>query len=94
MQANTVIVRPGQTPSYSQGAVAGEGQGIAMCTLRHFPSLTIHCIEWARQMFDETFADGPQKYMQFREDPQKWLESNAKAALEEHENLEKVRRRR
>jgi ubiquitin-activating enzyme E1 len=92
LQANTVIVRPNYTPSYSQGAVAGEGQGIAMCTLRHFPSLTIHCIEWARQMFDESFVDASSKYMDFRSDPQGWLLKVSKEALEERGTLEQVKK--
>jgi ubiquitin-activating enzyme E1 len=40
-QANSVICLPYKTPSYSEGAVAGEEQGIAKCTLRNFPSLDI-----------------------------------------------------
>jgi len=39
---NSVICLPFKTPSYSEGAVAGEEQGIAKCTLRNFPSLDIH----------------------------------------------------
>lgn len=38
----SVICLPFKTPSYSEGAVAGEEQGIAKCTLRNFPSLDIH----------------------------------------------------
>ena len=41
-----------------QGVVAGEEGGIAKCTLRHFPAVVLHCIEWAREMFDEWFTQG------------------------------------
>jgi len=55
-KANTTVCLPGLTPSYSEGVVAGEGQGIAKCTLRNFPSLPLHCIEWAREKFDDFFV--------------------------------------
>ena len=28
-----------------------------MCTLRNFPSLIEHCIEWARAQFSDLFVD-------------------------------------
>jgi ubiquitin-activating enzyme E1 len=71
--ANTVVVLPGKTSSYSQGVVAGEGQGIAMCTLTNFPALPLHCIEWGRLMFGDHFVSGAQKAAAFLEDPKKWL---------------------
>lgn len=58
-QANSVVCLPHKTPSYSEGATAGETQGIAQCTLRNFPSIILHCIEWAKVMFDEVFVFGP-----------------------------------
>ena len=39
-----------------QGVVAGEDGGIAKCTIRNFPAIILHCIEWAREMFDEWFT--------------------------------------
>ena len=30
--------------------------GIPMCTLRSFPSLVDHCIEWARALFTDLFV--------------------------------------
>jgi hypothetical protein len=66
-QANSVIVLPHKTSSYGEGAQAGEGQGIAKCTLQNFPALPLHCIEWAREMFDENFIDGAQKCLDFLE---------------------------
>jgi hypothetical protein len=32
-----------------------------MCTLRNFPHLIDHCIEWARAKFEDLFADPAQK---------------------------------
>lgn len=76
-QANSVIVLPHKTSSYSEGAAAGEGKGIAKCTLQNFPALPLHCIEWAREMFDENFIDGAQKCLDFLSNPQVWIQKNA-----------------
>jgi len=78
-QANTVTVLPGKTPSYSEGPQPGEGKGIAKCTLQNFPALPLHCIEWAREMFDENFVDGAQKALDFIENPQVWLNKNSES---------------
>lgn len=67
-KANNVVCLPHESPSYSEGAVSGEGQGIAKCTLRNFPSLILHCIEWAREMFDEWFIEGPDIVSSFIKD--------------------------
>jgi ubiquitin-activating enzyme E1 len=91
-QANTVICLPGKTPSYSEGAVAGENQGIAQCTLRNFPFQDLHCIEWAREMFNELFAHGPDAQNSFLENREKFYQKLAAAPLEERSTLEKVKR--
>lgn len=73
-KANNVVVLPGQTPSYSEGATSGEGQGIAQCTLRNFPFLPLHCIEWGKIMFDEWFVMGPDKAADFLKDKNAFFE--------------------
>jgi len=30
-----------------------------MCTMRNFPNLIEHCIEWGRDQFNGVFSDGP-----------------------------------
>lgn len=90
-RANTVVVLPHKTPCYSEGATAGEGQGIAKCTLQNFPALPLHCIEWAREMFDENFVDGAQKANDFLENPQKWLDKNAQDENEQLDGLRTVK---
>lgn len=42
------VVVPHCTASYADGPKDQEDDAIPMCTLRNFPSLIEHCIEWAR----------------------------------------------
>jgi len=91
-QANTAIVIPHLTPSYAEGAQAGENQGIAKCTLQNFPALPVHCIEWGREMFDENFIDGAQKTVSYLKDVKKWLIKNGADENEELDGLRTVRR--
>jgi molybdopterin/thiamine biosynthesis adenylyltransferase len=54
---NTMVIIPHKTVSYDEGeADAPEGEAIPMCTLRNFPSTIIHCIEWARGLFEDLFV--------------------------------------
>eukprot|EP01107_Rhizomastix_libera_P017953 TRINITY_DN888_c0_g1_i4.p1 TRINITY_DN888_c0_g1~~TRINITY_DN888_c0_g1_i4.p1 ORF type:complete len:818 (-),score=277.81 TRINITY_DN888_c0_g1_i4:3485-5938(-) len=59
-KANSEIVLPHQTMSYGEGKDTTQGGGIPMCTLRNFPHLIDHCIEWARAQFTDLF-DVPAK---------------------------------
>jgi ubiquitin-activating enzyme E1 len=44
-----------------------------MCTLKNFPHAIEHCIEWARDTFEGTFADGPKEVEAYIADPTKYL---------------------
>jgi ubiquitin-activating enzyme E1 len=66
---NVDIVVPGKTTSYSDGGAADETGGIPMCTLRNFPYIYDHCIEWARAQFDDLFVSPVQQSLQLIEDP-------------------------
>lgn len=44
------VVVPHVTASYADGPKDQVDDAIPMCTLRNFPSLTEHCIEWARRV--------------------------------------------
>ena len=52
---NVDPIVPHKTKTYREGGNAAEGQGVPMCTLRNFPHLIDHCIEWARDKFAELF---------------------------------------
>ncbi|KEG08248.1 putative ubiquitin-activating enzyme e1 [Trypanosoma grayi] len=66
---NVDIVVPGKTTSYADGGAADASGGIPMCTLRNFPYIFDHCIEWARAQFDDLFVSPMQTAEQLLEDP-------------------------
>lgn len=66
---NVDIIVPGKTSSYADGGAADQTSGIAMCTLRNFPYIYDHCIEWARAQFDEMFVSPMQTVHQIIYDP-------------------------
>jgi ubiquitin-activating enzyme E1 len=91
-KANDVIVLPKLTPSYSEGPAPGETGGIKKCTLRNFPSLVLHCIEWAREMFDDWFTQGPDLASSFVKDKNAFFEKQAANAMEELPSLRLVKK--
>lgn len=56
MQLQLDTICPFKTRTYRDGGDAAEGGGVPMCTLRNFPHLTEHCIEWARDQFELLFV--------------------------------------
>lgn len=90
-QANSVICLPFKTPSYAEGAVAGEEQGIAKCTLRNFPSLDLHCIEWAREKFDDLYVSGADAVNSLLEDREQYLQKLKQDPLAEADALKSVK---
>lgn len=56
-KCNVQVVIPHLTASYADGPKDQEDEdAIPMCTLRNFPSLIEHCIEWSRAQFEDAFA--------------------------------------
>ena len=53
---NVDTIMPFKTRTYAEGGNAAEGGGVPMCTLRNFPHLTDHCIEWSRDQFELLFV--------------------------------------
>ena len=53
---NVDTICPFKTKTYRDGGNAVEGGQIPMCTLRNFPQITDHCIEWARDQFALLFT--------------------------------------
>ena len=71
--ANVDVVVPHMTQSYTDGGAAEEGGGVPMCTLRNFPHLIDHCIEWARAQFEDVFVSPAQEAAQFLEAPEAYI---------------------
>mmetsp|Transcript_49018 Transcript_49018/g.138701 ORF Transcript_49018/g.138701 Transcript_49018/m.138701 type:complete len:1126 (-) Transcript_49018:239-3616(-) len=66
---NVDPIVPFKTKTYRDGGDAVEGGGIPMCTLRNFPHLIDHCIEWARDQFEAIFVKPVKRAKVFTEDP-------------------------
>lgn len=96
---NIDIIVPGKTSSYADGGAADQSGGIPMCTLRNFPYIFDHCIEWARAQFDDLFVSPMQAAHQFLEDPSAFIQrihheingagsdGEKRSIIERHKNL-------
>ena len=67
---NVDIIVPHKTTSYADGGAADETGGIPMCTLRNFPYIFDHCIEWARALFADLFSAPLVQTQQLQDDPE------------------------
>eukprot|EP00933_Yihiella_yeosuensis_P028770 TRINITY_DN22588_c0_g1_i2.p1 TRINITY_DN22588_c0_g1~~TRINITY_DN22588_c0_g1_i2.p1 ORF type:complete len:1213 (+),score=350.78 TRINITY_DN22588_c0_g1_i2:70-3708(+) len=74
---NVDPVVPHKTQTYRDGGQADEGGGIPMCTLRNFPHLPDHCIEWARDQFELLFVKSIKQLQKFKEDPDGFISERA-----------------
>lgn len=70
-KGNIQIVVPHLTETYGQSRDPPEKE-IPMCTLKNFPYMIEHCIQWARDMFEGLFVRAPQDFMQYKANPQKY----------------------
>jgi len=71
---NVDPIVPNKTKTYRDGGEAVEGGGIPMCTLRNFPHLIDHCIEWSRDQFEAVFVKPVKRAKVFAEDPNAFIE--------------------
>eukprot|EP00727_Mastigamoeba_balamuthi_P004982 m51a1_g14482 hypothetical protein (1094) ;mRNA; r:716682-721970 len=86
-KANSEVILPHKTMSYGEQKDPEQGNAIPMCTLRNFPHLIDHCIEWARAQFTEVFEAPVRDAQALLEDPAAFMaslakEGNATAQLE------------
>ena len=70
---NVDPIVPKKTKTYRDGGDAVEGGGIPMCTLRNFPHLIDHCIEWSRDQFEAIFVKPVKRAGVFCEDPEAFI---------------------
>lgn len=68
---------PFKTPTYRDGGQAAADGGIPMCTLRNFPHLPDHCIEWSRDIFELLFVKSLKQVKKFLEDPDTFINERA-----------------
>ncbi|CAI5721276.1 unnamed protein product [Peronospora destructor] len=81
-KCNAQVVIPYKTQSYADGPKDAEGDGIPMCTLRNFPSLIEHCIEWSRAQFEDLFVVPSVDAKKFVDDRAACLDQVKKATIE------------
>lgn len=72
VNGNVDTICPFKTRTYADGGKAAEGGDIPMCTLRNFPQVTDHCIEWARDQFELLFVKLGKTCEKYMEDPGKF----------------------
>ncbi|CAD7970646.1 unnamed protein product [Amoebophrya sp. A25] len=70
---NVDPIVPFKTKTYRDGGEAAAGGGIPMCTLRNFPHLPDHCIEWARDLFEFILVKTPKQLEKLLADPEGFL---------------------
>lgn len=93
-KANSEIILPHKTACYSEGAIPDDSDGaIPMCTLRSFPYLPDHCIEWGRAQFTELFDVPPRDAEMYLKDPKGFIEGLEKEGnvAAQVEKLERIR---
>ena len=66
-KAHSQTIIPHKTLTYCDKAPSGVTLTIPVCTLRHFPSLIQHCIEWSRDFFSGYFGNIINEVKQFFE---------------------------
>ncbi|KDO35490.1 hypothetical protein SPRG_00337 [Saprolegnia parasitica CBS 223.65] len=81
-KCNVQVVLPYKTASYADGPKDAADDNIPMCTLRNFPSLIEHCIEWARAQFEDVFVVPFGDVAKFAADPSTYIETVRKATLD------------
>eukprot|EP00494_Astrolonche_serrata_P024546 UN24805 len=74
-KCNSEVILPHMTKSYNDGVEDDNNETqIAMCTLRNFPYLPLHCIEYAKQQtFSTNYIDFIEKYELFRKSKEEFV---------------------
>ena len=52
-------MKPNKTESYGSTQDAETETEIPHCTLKMFPEETLHCVEWAKDLFENWFTLDP-----------------------------------
>lgn len=58
-----------------------------MCTLKSFPFMVEHCIEWAREKFGVIFTKAPEEAVKFMEDSADFMTELKKTRENETESI-------
>lgn len=64
------VIVPNQTESYGSQKDPEDNNEIPHCTLKMFPEETLHCVEWARDLFGQLFSQAPKSALKILEEGQ------------------------
>jgi ubiquitin-activating enzyme E1 len=67
-KGNVQVVIPHITEQYSASVDPPE-KSIPLCTLKNFPYLIDHTIQWGRNLFEGWFVKAPSNFMRYKKDP-------------------------
>lgn len=94
-KCNSQVIIPHMTESYGDSNDPQE-ESIPLCTLRNYPYLLDHTIEWGRNYFQAMFVDGSIDYGKYIREPAKYIKTErdlaAKKAGSLKEKLEVLRK--
>lgn len=85
-KCNSQMIIPHMTESYGDSTDPQE-DGIAMCTLRNYPYLLDHTIEWGRNYFQAMFVDGSINFAKFIKDPTRYVSTERQLVAGKANNL-------
>lgn len=68
-KCNVQVVIPHLTESYGKSADPAE-KSIPLCTLKSFPYLMTHCVQYSMDTFEEYFNQNPKKITSYLENPE------------------------
>ena len=90
-KAQSQCIVPHKTKTYGDNPPDEDDKPkvIPMCTLRHFPSIITHCIEWSRDVFNEYFISNINDIKKYFTDFNEFKESIKKEGSST-QNLEKL----
>lgn len=72
VMANSQMIIPHETQSYGDHEDPPQ-DAVPMCTLKSYPFMVEHCIEWARERFGVTFTKNWEEFNNFVADPDRFM---------------------
>lgn len=82
-KCNSQVILPGLTQTYGETPDQKEEE-FAICTLKNFPYLIEHTIQWGRDVFEGVFVDGPCQLRQYIHDPAAFVDELVKQNHNKH----------
>ena len=61
------VIVPYKTETYGSSEDPDDDKSIPVCTLKMFPEETMHCVEWAKDIFAKKFTVDPQTFNKYKD---------------------------